>query len=599
MAVEYPNFMEMFAHAANAGRQMRQQDDRRNALAMYAKDPDGAENALMASGDVDTANALMQRRVAKQKYEQEQTGIQTRKAVGAKVAAGDRKGAQAVAAQAGDFDLQKSLSEMDDTEFNRNLKGAELTAQLADGIKANSAEGTPERQRMVQSVHANMVHLGLAAPDAQIDSSDAGLDALRSASGKVLQAAAERNKPVSGAPGTVFFDPQTHRPIQGMSVPEKPQFVTAAPGERVYQVNAPATGAPAATGPQGQGADAPQGLRNNNPLNVRPLGDGQWAGQTGTDGGFAVFDSPQSGWNAAHHNLETYATKYGINTIAGVVNRWAPAGDGNNNPQAYAQTVSQAVGIPANQPIDLRNPQVREKVLTAMAAVENGQPVQPPGAGGAQAPAGVRLVAEGAPKATKEVRQLTPQEIGAQGLPKGTVAQIDNTGRIAVISKPSDRISDNSRQTASYAYRMNGANDTMNNLAAQGIVKPTAQILISEQNGVARLIARNPKDAQFAQAAQEWIMAKLRKESGAAIGAQELQNDLHTYFPEPGDSDALVHQKAASRRRTMVGMINQAKDAYDDQYGSVPKGIDSKFPVKGGAPAADPKMAGDGWKIVQ
>jgi hypothetical protein len=142
--------------------------------------------------------------------------------------------------------------------------------------------------------------------------------------------------------------------------------------------------APPAARPAGTAATgaAPRGLRNNNPLNLRPLGQGKWNGQTGNDGGYAQFASPQDGWNAAHKNLEAYGTKHGINTIAGVVSRWAPAGD-NNDPQAYAATVSKSLGIPPNAPIDLKSPQVRERLLTAMAEVENGQPVQAPGASSA------------------------------------------------------------------------------------------------------------------------------------------------------------------------------------------------------------------------
>ncbi len=54
--------------------------------------------------------------------------------------------------------------------------------------------------------------------------------------------------------------------------------------------------------------------RNNNPLNLTVPASGPWAGQTGTDGRFAVFASPQAGLAAADQNLQSYA-KQGINTL--------------------------------------------------------------------------------------------------------------------------------------------------------------------------------------------------------------------------------------------------------------------------------------------
>lgn len=102
------------------------------------------------------------------------------------------------------------------------------------------------------------------------------------------------------------------------------------------------------------------GIRNNNPGNLKDPMTGQ----------FQTFASQSQGVQAADQNLLAYQTKHGIDTISGITNRWAPAGDGNNNPVAYAATVAAATGIPADQKIDLTNPAVRTKVLNAMFDVE-------------------------------------------------------------------------------------------------------------------------------------------------------------------------------------------------------------------------------------
>jgi hypothetical protein len=153
-------------------------------------------------------------------------------------------------------------------------------------------------------------------------------------------------------------------------------------------LNAPQGGQPSApaaapSAPTSIASNQPRGVRNNNPLNVQPLAQGQWAGQTGTDGRYATFATPEQGMAAADRNLQTYGSKYGINTVAGVVSKWAPKGDGNNDPKSYAATVAAELGIAPNAPINLADPAVRQRLEQAMAKVELGQPA--PGAPSASA----------------------------------------------------------------------------------------------------------------------------------------------------------------------------------------------------------------------
>ena len=112
--------------------------------------------------------------------------------------------------------------------------------------------------------------------------------------------------------------------------------------------------ADAASG-NGASPQVPVGIRNNNFGNIK-----------GADGQFATYDTPQAGINAADQLLATYGAKHGINTIAGIANRWAPAGDGSNNPTAKAAAISAASGVPANQPINLADPAMRARILPAL-----------------------------------------------------------------------------------------------------------------------------------------------------------------------------------------------------------------------------------------
>lgn len=116
----------------------------------------------------------------------------------------------------------------------------------------------------------------------------------------------------------------------------------------------------------------PRGLRNNNPLNIEA---GQFTqsmpGFKGSDGRFAVFESPEQGIAAADALLMRYGMQ-GRNTPTKIIEKWAPAGDGNNV-SAYAGSVARALGIGPNDPIPMEDPAARRALIDAMSAVENGK----------------------------------------------------------------------------------------------------------------------------------------------------------------------------------------------------------------------------------
>lgn len=126
-------------------------------------------------------------------------------------------------------------------------------------------------------------------------------------------------------------------------------------------------------------ASAPRGIRNNNPLNIE---DGDFAksqpGYAGSDGRFAKFEDPGAGVQAADSLLNIYGEKHGLDTVSGIINRWAPQTDGNNT-KAYVADVSAKLGIGPNDPIPA---QLRPQLISAMAQHENGVPVNVATAGG-------------------------------------------------------------------------------------------------------------------------------------------------------------------------------------------------------------------------
>jgi hypothetical protein len=60
------------------------------------------------------------------------------------------------------------------------------------------------------------------------------------------------------------------------------------------------------------------------------------------------------------------------------------------------------------------------------------------------------------------------------------------------------------------------------------------------------------------QARRDFVNAILRKESGAVISPAEFENASRQYFPQPGDSDAVIEQKRKNRETAIKGLTVQA-----------------------------------------
>lgn len=119
----------------------------------------------------------------------------------------------------------------------------------------------------------------------------------------------------------------------------------------------------------------PRGMRNNNPGNIRTSAT-MWQGKIplseNTDGAFEQFKTYAFGVRAMIKTLQSYARNYGINTLEGIIKRWAPASD-NNNTVAYIASVGLQSGLPANTPLDLQNKDTMRRLVQAMTKVENGR----------------------------------------------------------------------------------------------------------------------------------------------------------------------------------------------------------------------------------
>ncbi|HET8789967.1 MAG TPA: structural protein [Modicisalibacter sp.] len=123
----------------------------------------------------------------------------------------------------------------------------------------------------------------------------------------------------------------------------------------------------------------PRGIRNHNPGNIDRTAD-KWQGMAAdqsSDSRFVVFVAPHWGIRALAKVLLSYQRKHGINTIRGIIDRWAPPVE--NNTDAYVSQVAKACGVEPDDTIDIENKAVLRALVSSIIKHENGQ--QPYGAG--------------------------------------------------------------------------------------------------------------------------------------------------------------------------------------------------------------------------
>lgn len=119
----------------------------------------------------------------------------------------------------------------------------------------------------------------------------------------------------------------------------------------------------------------PRGIRNNNPGNIDRTAE-KWQGMAddqSADSRFIVFVSPEWGIRAMAKILRNYGKKYGINSVEGIINRWAPPVE--NDTGSYVRQVAEALGVGKNERINLEDPTILVPLIKSIIMHENG--IQP------------------------------------------------------------------------------------------------------------------------------------------------------------------------------------------------------------------------------
>ena len=179
--------------------------------------------------------------------------------------------------------------------------------------------------------------------------------------------------PINGPGGTQIRSPQYYGPAisNRVTAEQTPQIVqtTDAQGHPIFVTKGQAAGVAPTGQPQTQQPQGQPGRPVNNPGNLRPPGESS---------GFQQFKTPEDGLSAMTNQLGIYGSKYGLNTLRGVINRWAPPNVDGNNTDAYIENVSKQLGISPDAKIDLSNPTTQLMVASGIIRQEGNGWKQPP-----------------------------------------------------------------------------------------------------------------------------------------------------------------------------------------------------------------------------
>lgn len=119
----------------------------------------------------------------------------------------------------------------------------------------------------------------------------------------------------------------------------------------------------------------PRGQRNNNPGNLK-ISSNAWQGKIpksqNTDGTFEQFTLYIYGVRAMTILIRNYMTRYGLNTIEGIVKRYAPATE--NHTDKYIAFIATKMKVSKDTQLNTDKTTLRQLVRW-MAVMENGKDI--------------------------------------------------------------------------------------------------------------------------------------------------------------------------------------------------------------------------------
>lgn len=147
------------------------------------------------------------------------------------------------------------------------------------------------------------------------------------------------------------------------------------------------------------------------------------------------------------------------------------------------------------------------------------------------------------------------------------------------VAPPAPKLTEGQGTAAGYLFRMNKAEDILSGPISPDIPKSREELgmypgAVSKVVGSipfvgtgATNIIQGVETQKYRQAQEDWVRAKLRKESGAVIGKDEMEQEIKTYFPQPGDKQETIEQKRQARLNAQQQLAITAGPGADIAFG--------------------------------
>lgn len=151
-------------------------------------------------------------------------------------------------------------------------------------------------------------------------------------------------------------------------------------------------------------------------------------------------------------------------------------------------------------------------------------------------------------KSASDIVWMTPEQKRQAGLDPTQPYAINQKSGMPEAVKPNE-FTDAQNQATGYYNRMVEAEKILDREMTNGFETGSAKEAIANvlPYGLGGLL-RTPQQQRVRQAQEDWVRAKLRKESGANIPADEMDREIQTYFPGLNETDpSIVEQKRRAR----------------------------------------------------
>lgn len=161
----------------------------------------------------------------------------------------------------------------------------------------------------------------------------------------------------------------------------------------------------------------------------------------------------------------------------------------------------------------------------------------------------------------------------------GAAPQVLEVGGAPVVRPTEDgKPTEGNAKAATYLGQMQSASKLLNNIDPSGAISPVR--IAAAQSPLTNFAAGQPAQ-QAAQAQNQWAEAFLRAKTGAAATEQEVKLNVRTFFPQPGDSQEVIAQKAQARL--------QAERDVMPQLGPLRRNFEQPQAQQQGQPQGQPK----------